>query len=556
MKRRAVIVGVDGFEGWDFLPLKYAVDDAIRMNTLLHLFGDRAPFDQIHLLRNPSDHEVRQTVARVIRGDKSAPPLARNDLFLFYFAGHGKRQPGGKYLLLCPQAERSVLLNTDDTNGTITDTYLKGVAAKGPFDCLFIFDACRNALLPQDAARRDGEVFRVMDGEERLRDLTASKKNGGGGICVTVYSCRDQAQASEVPKMKAGLFTYAFEEIIRHRLREGRAVRIDNDLILNELAGRMRDCTPDGQAQTPGIYCEGGDGVLLAPEIEAAPERKKSNKPKTPETKPPVEVGPPPPLVMTGHLQVNVNVRRAVVEVEGRHAGEASPGQPLNIRDLPLGPVSVSVSAHGYTTSHRSVAIQCGSWIREVFVLAPNARACAEMVNHIGGGATNYPSIVISSVEDSDTVLSPDAYVIQGTRFLRKSARFLSNILGALAEEFLPLRRIDADKVRILSVAAILFFCAIVSILTLLKTGSDWEASSRRDFCFVFPIAILAVAVLTRSMVLPVVCSITICVFITIGIMRTYGDPLSAMGFLLVVAPVYVLIALIVSGMIADWRRW
>ncbi|MBP8132619.1 MAG: SUMF1/EgtB/PvdO family nonheme iron enzyme [Candidatus Hydrogenedentes bacterium] len=260
MKRRAVIVGVDGKAPWDFVPLQHAVDDAIRMDRLFHRIAEQTSFDSIDLLRNPSDDEVREAVRQRISG------LGRGDLFVFYFAGHGKRQTSGKYLLLCPQADKTVL-TTDDTNGTVTDAFLRSAVGPRDFDCLFLFDTCRSVLLPEHLRRRDALALGVMDGETRLRDLGREKAQHGRGACVTVYSCRDGAHAGEVPELKAGAFTWALEQCVLERLHAGKPVRVNESFIAGNVAERMRAHAPE---QVPGYSCEAGAGILLAEGREAA----------------------------------------------------------------------------------------------------------------------------------------------------------------------------------------------------------------------------------------------------------------------------------------------
>jgi hypothetical protein len=48
---------------------------------------------------------------------------------------------------------------------------------------------------------------------------------------------------------------------------------------------------------------------------------------------------PPAPVVLQGHLQVNVNALSTRVYVNGEDKGTASPGNPLNMENLPTGTV-------------------------------------------------------------------------------------------------------------------------------------------------------------------------------------------------------------------------
>ncbi len=78
---------------------------------------------------------------------------------------------------------------------------------------------------------------------------------------------------------------------------------------------------------------------------------------------------PPPPLV--GHVQVNVNVTDAVIQLDGTEIGQASPGQALNLRDLPLGVQRLTVSAPGYQPQEQAIEIKANAWTQVAIRLQP-----------------------------------------------------------------------------------------------------------------------------------------------------------------------------------------
>jgi len=78
---------------------------------------------------------------------------------------------------------------------------------------------------------------------------------------------------------------------------------------------------------------------------------------------------PPPPISFTGHLQVDVNVAGARIELDGSSRGNAAPGSPLRVQDLSTGRHRLRVSRDGYESVERSVQINLNQWTREVVQL-------------------------------------------------------------------------------------------------------------------------------------------------------------------------------------------
>ncbi|OGW16767.1 MAG: hypothetical protein A3K09_08570, partial [Nitrospinae bacterium RIFCSPLOWO2_12_FULL_47_7] len=78
---------------------------------------------------------------------------------------------------------------------------------------------------------------------------------------------------------------------------------------------------------------------------------------------------PPAPVVLQGHLQVNVNAPSAKVFINEEEKGTASPGSPLNMENLPTGTASIRVEAEGYESLQKTVTIQRNQWTQEVFEL-------------------------------------------------------------------------------------------------------------------------------------------------------------------------------------------
>jgi hypothetical protein len=74
-----------------------------------------------------------------------------------------------------------------------------------------------------------------------------------------------------------------------------------------------------------------------------------------------------------GGLQVLANVEGAEVFVGGTERGQASPMSALNLRDLPVGRVSVKVEAPGYVPATQALDIREGQWTQGKFTLVKPA---------------------------------------------------------------------------------------------------------------------------------------------------------------------------------------
>ena len=77
----------------------------------------------------------------------------------------------------------------------------------------------------------------------------------------------------------------------------------------------------------------------------------------------------PSSFALHGNLQVHVNVDAAHVRINGDEAGIARREEPLRLRRLEAGTLTVRVEADGYEPVERPVIIAANEWTRETFVL-------------------------------------------------------------------------------------------------------------------------------------------------------------------------------------------
>ena len=134
MKRAGLFVGIDKYKN-GITSLNYAVSDA---NDLTIEFA-RAQFDTVKFLFNDDAHcdTILDNVETMISR------LQPGDLFVFYFAGHG-REFGNTHYLLGPTARASTEFYQ---RGSLSIPELIAVSNKKGIYRLFILDCCRSNIL-------------------------------------------------------------------------------------------------------------------------------------------------------------------------------------------------------------------------------------------------------------------------------------------------------------------------------------------------------------------------------------------------------------------------
>jgi len=90
MKRHALFVGVNHYDGKAFKNLQYSISDAVALSGVFATRG----FD-VEVLDNPKAEVVFGAVER------NTSDLGSGDVFFFFFAGHGFTSPDGAHLLFC-----------------------------------------------------------------------------------------------------------------------------------------------------------------------------------------------------------------------------------------------------------------------------------------------------------------------------------------------------------------------------------------------------------------------------------------------------------------------
>jgi len=315
--RRALIIGIDTYENPGVQKLQFARKDAQRIADALHaLDGTTDRFDTIEFLEDVDDTKALEALTKSIAG------LAKGDLFFFYFAGHGAQQTGtNNYLLLCNNAAMEVLKAAGTSNGCIPHGFLSNKVRDGEFDCVLVFDACRSELFHRDTATRSPApnprkmagsslIEKIADDEAeppegQMRDAAGLRRGRRTTACVKFWSCNDGESAEESEELKGGLFTSAFVAEFQARLRERRAITLDESF-KDAVVTRIRLSRKEIR-QSPA-YSKSGDqsvclysGGELAPPLPTSPPgatadnlAKADNKTRSPDAAQPHAPRPTP----------------------------------------------------------------------------------------------------------------------------------------------------------------------------------------------------------------------------------------------------------------------
>ena len=197
-RKRALIIGINRYPR---NPLKYCVNDATDLQTTL----ERMNFQ----ISSRVDCNLRDFYTII---DTFAETVQRDDLVLFYFAGHGKQNEDENYLLPSDYDydhrghERDYIVNhainikyimkkIDDTKCRVT---------------IYLFDCCRNlvrtrsdnmsqGLLPMHAPLQTLVVFACAPGKA-VQDETRNNRNGSFIENLLKYITTPNRDAEEIMK--------------------------------------------------------------------------------------------------------------------------------------------------------------------------------------------------------------------------------------------------------------------------------------------------------------------------------------------------------------------
>jgi len=195
MKKVALLIGIDKYDDSNITRLKYAANDVISMGEKLQ---QDCNFDDVRLLTNLKG--TKPTNFNIIRElEDIALEINSDDLFMFFFSGHGIENNEHAYFL------------TQDSFNDYPDTAFSFNRLKEIFQKIsakqriVLIDACRN-----DPHAGKGVADNLM-GNIFSKDLVTSvteTKNIEDSTTAIFTACSKGQRAYEWEKKQHGIFTY------------------------------------------------------------------------------------------------------------------------------------------------------------------------------------------------------------------------------------------------------------------------------------------------------------------------------------------------------------
>jgi hypothetical protein len=273
MRKVALFVGIDHYKDTAASQLEGAANDAERLFSTFTAAGfETELLTDRHLKQSGVINEFLQSLTS---------NLGAGDLFVFYFAGHGKTVPiwgptgrlPDQQVCVLPHADIHALEAGVIGDGVLPHDLVEKQTSKGGLQRLFVFDACRD-FLRAPHARGGGVQESGFAGEGATRNLvTAAGKKGRAGLTV-LNSCKNGNLAREIKGRRRGLFSAALESLLKESLKNRNRLAVDGNL-LSALTERMRTLADaaglDPAGQEPDLESVKGQGPLCLYEPESDP---------------------------------------------------------------------------------------------------------------------------------------------------------------------------------------------------------------------------------------------------------------------------------------------
>jgi len=341
--RVALVVGNDSYQ--NVPSLKNARMDARAIAREL----ERAGFT-VNLRVDLNEKGMKEAI-RTFKGQ-----VAGGDVAVFYFSGHGVQLGGANYLL--PVDIRSDSEDQVKDEAVPLQRVLDDLQEQKARFSLAIIDACRNNPFQHRGRALGGRGLAVTSAATGQMVLFSA---GAGQQALDSLGPRD--------KSPNGLFT-------RVLLKEMDKPGIPVDKVLRNVRDEVVKLSQAaGQEQVPALYDQALGEFYFFP----ASGRSASEAPAPAPAPAASTLGAPPtPASLLGGLQVSANIPGAKIYVDGVLKGTASPTEALNLRDLPIGNVSVKAEADGYPPRTQVLEIREGQWTQAKLVLSRSGEAPAE----------------------------------------------------------------------------------------------------------------------------------------------------------------------------------
>ena len=224
-------IGINNYKNSNY-QLNYALNDANSYTKLVRK-GAKSLFDQVHEYFLEDDKANKERIKNTMQ--EIAAVAKPEDVFLFYYAGHGVMSESEH------NEEDFYIITHDVTNiyANPEELKLKAISAAELMEYsmqikaekqLFVLDACHSGGALQSFAKR---------GVAREKAISQLARSTG---TVFLTASQDAQYANEESKLQHGLFTYAIIEALEGKADSGRK---DEKITVNELKTYVEDRVPE-----------------------------------------------------------------------------------------------------------------------------------------------------------------------------------------------------------------------------------------------------------------------------------------------------------------------
>ena len=271
MKRKALFIGVNEYADQKIQNLRYAVGDAALLFAQFKAIGYDA-----ELLPNPTRSAVEEKVAAMTTGMDG-----EDDVFLFYFAGHGFVAPGDDERLFCKDDFYEKL---QYHGAGISFAMLRDTTGHGGLKRIFILDACRANMFA--GHRGTVEPRDLLSISKMMGESEASVRKLHSGGHAIWRSCSPRQCAIELQQLEHGLFSLAIDRVMTDCRNEGQTLTFDRPFmrLVVEKMGVIARAEGIVAAQTPEDQYSGNwPSMVLISGRKAAGEQVLPQQPPPPQ---------------------------------------------------------------------------------------------------------------------------------------------------------------------------------------------------------------------------------------------------------------------------------
>jgi len=217
MKKHALLIGINRYEDPGISRLLCAEKDAVALEFFLR---DRCGFVVTGLINDQATKgRINDEVRHLCAG------LGPEDVFLFYFAGHGHDDPHTGRQVLLPVDVRLQDIEDHLQPDLVPVRGIEAASARCGAARFLLLDACR---MPLPAGSRDS-VARCRDVVAADLKTMVEEECRSSPPLVVLHSCSPNQRAHEVESLGRGVFSKALEEALAESVAEGREVSLPGE---------------------------------------------------------------------------------------------------------------------------------------------------------------------------------------------------------------------------------------------------------------------------------------------------------------------------------------